>query len=81
LPLFSFFKLQREYLYTVKLKISADKKICGNNICGSKMTVFLKQVAILLTRKYLPQFFIRKFFGDNGRKILLLYFIASICRV
>jgi hypothetical protein len=64
-------------LDTVKQKFSADKNICGNNNCGSKITVFLKQVGHFTDAKiFTANIFIRKFFGDNGREMIFFLFFT-----
>jgi hypothetical protein len=54
-------------MYTVKVKIFADKNICENNICGYKMTLFLAHKGDFHTTKiFTANIFIRKFFVNDG---------------
>jgi hypothetical protein len=56
-----------KFSYTTKLKISADKNICGNNICGQKIPFFLVQEGDFSTAKiFSANIFIRKFFVNDG---------------
>jgi hypothetical protein len=53
---------------SVKLKIFADKNICGKYFCGCKIALLRKEHGHLITANIITaNIFIRKFFIDDGR--------------
>jgi hypothetical protein len=54
--------LKRTPSFTVKLKIFADKNICGKYFRGVKIALLIKEHGHFMT----ANIFVRKFFVDDG---------------